>query len=59
MCKEAQRGIRLYGYKQVDNLTLVREPHNPYDKNAIAVKAWGLQFMGYIPKEISAKLQKT
>lgn len=36
-------------------ITLVREPENPYDKNAIAVFADG-RHIGYIPKKQNAAL---
>ena len=35
---------------------LYREPSNPYDKNAIKVKAWGKHDLGYIPRELAADL---
>lgn len=38
-----------------DPLTLVREPHNPYDANAIAV-AWRGERLGYVPRRENAAL---
>ena len=35
---------------------LCREPDNPHDKNAIAVKAWGKYPLGYIPKYLAESL---
>lgn len=35
---------------------LDREPNNPHDKNAIAVKAWGKHALGYIPRYLAESL---
>ena len=35
---------------------LCREPDNPFDKNAIAVKAWGKHELGYVPKYLAETL---
>ena len=35
---------------------LYREPNNPHDANAIAVKAWGKYDLGYIPRDLAEKL---
>lgn len=36
---------------------LKREPHNPYDANAVKVYVFGLEdYIGYIPKEIAGRL---
>lgn len=43
--------------KQAEKLLLVREPHNPYDKNAIEVRSMNGQYMlGHIPRDIAAVL---
>jgi hypothetical protein len=49
-------GFRYYDAKQVwddmqvgDALTLVREPHNAYDANAVRVE-WRTHKLGYIPR---------
>ena len=49
-------GIQRYGYKynhkrdNGSNLTLVREPYNKFDKNAILVKL-GSNKIGYVKRE--------
>ena len=35
---------------------LDREPDNPHDANAIAVKAWGKHMLGYIPRYLAQSL---
>ena len=35
---------------------LCREPDNPFDKNAIAVKARGKYMLGYIPRYVAESL---
>jgi len=35
---------------------LKREPENKFDPNAIKVMAWGKHEVGYIPRELAAKL---
>jgi len=35
---------------------LCREPDNPHDTNAIAVKAWGKYPLGYIPKYLAENI---
>ena len=49
-------GFRYYDAKQVwddmqvgDSLTLVREPHNAYDANAVRVE-WRGHKLGYVPR---------
>lgn len=49
-------GFRYYDAKQVwddmqvgDALTLVREPHNAYDSNAVRVE-WRTHKLGYVPR---------
>lgn len=39
----------LHGLKEGDSVTLVAEPHNPYDPNAIKVM-WKEHHLGYVPK---------
>ena len=39
-----------------DELALVREPHNPYDTQAIAVQSLDGEKIGYIPREKNAPL---
>jgi hypothetical protein len=39
-----------------DSISLVREPDNQHDSNAIRVALFGELFMGYIPKGISREL---
>lgn len=52
----AQESISLFGWDDLDNLFLVRERDNPYDKNAIRVVAYEKMFMGYIPRKRACQL---
>lgn len=40
-----------------DPLTLVREPHNPYDPNAVRVE-WRGEKLGYVPRADNADLAR-
>jgi hypothetical protein len=42
-----------------DALLLRREPHNPFDRNAIAVFTVGGAQIGYLPRDCAARLQPT
>jgi hypothetical protein len=55
-------GLRYYAAVEVwpklkvgDRLELAREPHNPYDANAVAV-AWRGRKLGYVPRSANAAL---
>jgi hypothetical protein len=50
-----QENIRKYGQKETSAYRLVREPDNPYDKNAIGV-FYGEKQLGYVPAKTAAKL---
>ncbi|KAG8213634.1 snf2 family protein [Butyriboletus roseoflavus] len=39
-----------------EQVSLVREPHNPYDRNAIQVKNIGGAQVGHIPRNVASKL---
>jgi hypothetical protein len=40
-----------------DRLTLVREPANPHDSNAIRIE-WGGRMLGYVPRRDNADLAR-
>jgi hypothetical protein len=40
-------------------LIMAREPENPYDQNAIAVRTAGDELVGYIPSDFAAGLSTT
>jgi len=52
---DAQENIRMFGCKDIGSFALVREPHNPYDTNAIRV-AIGNKKLGYVPKALAKDL---
>ena len=54
--RRVQGHIKTFGNKDFGSYTLVREPENPYDPNAIKVTAAGVAFLGYLPREIAAEL---
>lgn len=43
--------------KPHENVTLVAEPENEYDRNAIRVEVHG-EFIGYVQKDMAAALQQ-
>jgi hypothetical protein len=49
-------GARAQEFAFWDELALVREPHNPYDPQAIAVQSLEGEKIGYIPREKNAPL---
>ncbi|HBG59715.1 MAG TPA: HIRAN domain-containing protein [Anaerolineaceae bacterium] len=49
-------GARAQEFAFWDELALVREPHNPYDTQAIAVQSLDGEKIGYIPREKNAHL---
>ena len=49
-------GVRAREFAFWDELALVREPHNPYDPQAIAVQSPEGEMIGYIPREKNALL---
>lgn len=53
-------GIRYYNgiATQSEFVSLVREPRNPYDRNAIRVDNVRRQQVGHIPRQVAAKLAK-
>jgi len=54
--KNAQRNIRTFGCGDFDSYTLVREPDNPHDPNAIRVTVARVVFLGYVPKDLAKEL---
>jgi len=50
-----QENIRKWGRKETGSYSLVREPENSYDKNAIKV-FYGEDELGYVPAKTAAKL---
>ena len=53
--KDAQKNIKRFGCRDVGCYTLVREPNNPHDRNAIHVELAG-HFFGYVPRQDAAEL---
>ncbi|KAK0659302.1 Helicase-like transcription factor [Lasiodiplodia hormozganensis] len=53
-------GVRYYnGYATIGEMVMLRrEPHNPYDGNAIQVLNVQAQQIGHIPRQIAAKLAR-
>lgn len=45
--------------KPMEQLALVREPNNPHDANAIAVKRQNGQQLGYLPRELAKETIST
>ena len=45
------------GLKRGDSLTLVREPTNPYDPNAIRIE-WQGHMLGYVPRKENVDLAR-
>ena len=54
--RNAQSNIRAYCTEDIQFFSLVREPYNQYDPNAIRVELFDQFFMGYIPKDIAKHL---
>jgi hypothetical protein len=54
--RRVQDHIRTFGNKDFGGYTLIREPENPHDPNAIKVTVAGVVFLGYLPREIAAEL---
>jgi hypothetical protein len=54
--KDAQNNIMTFGCKDIGSYSLVREPDNPYDPNAIRVALAGIVFLGYVPREVAKEL---
>ena len=52
---DCQENIRKWGRKETGSYSLVREPENSYDKNAIKV-FYGEDELGYVPAKIAGKL---
>jgi hypothetical protein len=53
--ENAQNHIRTFGCDDIHWFSLVREPENEFDSNAIRVEIADF-FMGYIPKEVASEL---
>ena len=53
---DCQKNIQLYAGPGVGDFELVREPDNPYDKNAIKIALFGHFEFGYIPSPIASKI---
>lgn len=49
-------GQNIYSYHNNDLLSLVPEPNNPYDKNAVAIYDSQNHHIGYVGKEINAQV---
>ena len=56
MDRRVQGHIRTFGNEDFPKYTLVREPDNPHDPNAIKVTIAGVVFLGYVPREIAKEL---
>jgi hypothetical protein len=56
MDRRVQGHIRTFGNPDFPTYTLVREPDNPHDPNAIKVMIARVVFLGYVPREIAAEL---
>lgn len=52
---DAPHNIQKFGYRDIFWYGLRREPHNPYDRNAISVHCIG-RHMGYVPREMAKYL---
>jgi hypothetical protein len=52
---DCQQNIKLFGCPDVRYYSLIREPDNPHDRNAIRV-AMGSCKLGYVPKDIAKHL---
>ena len=50
-----QKNVKVFACKDIGSFALVREPDNPYDPNAIAVKLANIP-LGYVPREIAKEL---
>ena len=48
---DAQKNIKKFGCPDILSYSLIREPDNPHDANAIRVTLCDIWFMGYIPKK--------
>jgi hypothetical protein len=49
----AQPNIRQFGCAAIGTYSLIREPDNEIDPNAIQVSLAGLWFMGYVPARLA------
>ena len=56
MGHRVQGHIRTFGNPDFPTYTLVREPDNPHDPNAIKVTIVGAIFLGYLNREIASEL---
>jgi hypothetical protein len=52
---DCQENICKYGRKETGLYTLVREPENSYDRNAVSV-FYGQDWLRYVPAKTAAKL---
>ncbi len=52
---ECQQNIKLFGNRDINSYCLKREPHNPYDPNAIRVGI-GTYTLGYLPKPVAREI---
>ena len=50
-----QENVKVFACKDIGSFALVREPNNPHDPNAIAVRLGKLP-LGYVPREIAKDL---
>jgi len=53
---DCQTNIRKWGCPDIGWYGLYREPDNKYDPNAVFVALFGVYKMGYLRKEIAAKI---
>lgn len=51
----AQENIKKFCCQDIPNYSLIREPGNPYDSNAVKVMLGNL-YLGYLPKSVAAKV---
>jgi hypothetical protein len=52
---DAQENIKRYGCREFGLYEVVREPHNPYDPNAIKIVREN-RFLGYLPRWLASRL---
>ena len=52
----AQKNIKMFGCRDIMTYTLIREPENIHDPNAIKVCLFDIFFLGYVPKHLAKEL---
>jgi len=53
---DCQKNIRQWGCADIGTYAVIREPDNPYDKNAVRVSLFGIHEMGYLPSSVARKV---